>query len=1082
MLALGRNTRRRGRGAFSRLSRPRTTSSTSSSTTRLTLEECEVRQLLAVFTVTSPLDTGAVGELRWAVTAANTTPGPDQITFDDSITQINLVQGELTITDPVAINQPAPSPALVEINAAVNSRIFRVDDSNPMTSLAVSMAQLQLRQGDLSAFAGSQGGTILNHENLTMHNCFINESIAFEGGAIANHGWLGMNNCAISESTALGTGGGAIWNAPGGIAEIVDGKISGNEATMGAGGGILTSGNSLVTLSGDLQLHHNTADQNGGGLAVADGAAADLGVVVVEFNESPLGGGISVAGTGSNLSTGPGTTIQSNSAGIGGGVAVVDRATANLRGSLVSGNLARVAGGGIAATSLANLDLAGTQISTNRAGTSVAFGRGGGIYAQSGAQVDVRNSVISYNGATAIGTNIDEGGGAFAGSGVVMDIDNSTISGNVAVNGGGVFAAAATDGLPGRADLYLSNTNIVGNFAYDNGAGVHAGRNSDVMLKCVTIANNYALGGFGGGLHLEGAAAPNGVVADVVDSTIVENRADQNGGGISSRNGAELSMTNSIVSNNQANERGGGLYLTGGMDGNGLNRTEVQLSLISGNRAETFGVPYANTRSGGGIWAGNMAVVDIDTTTIEANTATAFGGGIAVRNTGSFEVRNSTVSGNSSTNGGGAAVVRSNATFLQTTFNGNQAESHGGGFYIQSTLPNSVDIVHSTISLNSAASGGSGRGGGIYAGNVAATYALQVNLDHTIVSRNLGAPLGGFDEVYDGGYPVGQPLVSASYSLLRDNNGTTFLPGFPDPNGNIIGTVAAPIDAQLMPLGANGGPTLTMQPGLLSPVVNAGDPLFMAPPVGDQRQLPYKRVALGRIDMGAVELQPPPPDVDFNNDGVADCSDVDPLVLDIAAGNNTPTFDLTGDGFVDFADLVKWLDDAPEYNGLAISAYLPGDANLDTIVDGLDFIIWNSFKFTPNTGWCQGNFNADGATDGQDFIIWNVFKFTAAPVPTGCGLFRNEAVTVGHHLGETAWAVADAAGAEATDQALAHWEADDGLEGTIRSLAVDDADSPTATELITPDGAVGQAFRSFEVVDDADDDETARKPGQLVFG
>ena len=57
------------------------------------------------------------------------------------------------------------------------------------------------------------------------------------------------------------------------------------------------------------------------------------------------------------------------------------------------------------------------------------------------------------------------------------------------------------------------------------------------------------------------------------------------------------------------------------------------------------------------------------------------------------------------------------------------------------------------------------------------------------------------------------------------------------------------------------------------------------------------------------------------------------------------------------------------------NAYLLGDANLDGVVDGQDFIIWNANKFTFTSAWSQGDFNADGTTDGQDFVIWNMFKF-----------------------------------------------------------------------------------------------------------
>ena len=64
---------------------------------------------------------------------------------------------------------------------------------------------------------------------------------------------------------------------------------------------------------------------------------------------------------------------------------------------------------------------------------------------------------------------------------------------------------------------------------------------------------------------------------------------------------------------------------------------------------------------------------------------------------------------------------------------------------------------------------------------------------------------------------------------------------------------------------------------------------------------------------------------------------------------------------------------------ITIQIALPGDANLDGVVDGQDFIAWNDSKFLPGTSWVTGDFNGDGITDGQDFVIWNNFKFSSLP-------------------------------------------------------------------------------------------------------
>ncbi len=117
---------------------------------------------------------------------------------------------------------------------------------------------------------------------------------------------------------------------------------------------------------------------------------------------------------------------------------------------------------------------------------------------------------------------------------------------------------------------------------------------------------------------------------------------------------------------------------------------------------------------------------------------------------------------------------------------------------------------------------------------------------------------------------------------------------------------------------------------------------------------------------------------DFNDDGNYDCHDIDALVAAIASGDHEGQFDLTGDGMVNVIDRDAWLAAA----GAALlpngDAFLPGDANLDGVVDNSDFNLWNSHKFTADAGWCGGDFNADGVADGSDFNVWNANKFRSA--------------------------------------------------------------------------------------------------------
>ncbi|MEM8681220.1 MAG: PQQ-dependent sugar dehydrogenase, partial [Planctomycetota bacterium] len=136
------------------------------------------------------------------------------------------------------------------------------------------------------------------------------------------------------------------------------------------------------------------------------------------------------------------------------------------------------------------------------------------------------------------------------------------------------------------------------------------------------------------------------------------------------------------------------------------------------------------------------------------------------------------------------------------------------------------------------------------------------------------------------------------------------------------------------------------------------------------------------IDAGArvlrVRYVPPRPDSDLNDDGQLDCQDVDALVSQLASGVFDPAFDLSGDGLLNNEDLTIWLSEAGGVNLSSGNPYLPGDANLDGVVDGQDFVIWNNNKFSNTAAWCAGDFNADGLVDGRDFIVWNGSKFQSA--------------------------------------------------------------------------------------------------------
>jgi hypothetical protein len=132
----------------------------------------------------------------------------------------------------------------------------------------------------------------------------------------------------------------------------------------------------------------------------------------------------------------------------------------------------------------------------------------------------------------------------------------------------------------------------------------------------------------------------------------------------------------------------------------------------------------------------------------------------------------------------------------------------------------------------------------------------------------------------------------------------------PDANGNLVGgAVHGPIDPRLGPLADNGGSTLTHALLVGSPAINAGDPEAVAGvggvPQFDQRGAPFSRVHGGRIDIGALELQPSPLAGDYNVNGAVDAAD---YVIWRKTLNSTTALaaDGNGDGVVNQDDWQLW--------------------------------------------------------------------------------------------------------------------------------------------------------------------------------
>ena len=407
---------------------------------------------------------------------------------------------------------------------------------------------------------------------------------------------------------------------------------------------------------------------------------------------------------------------------------------------------------------------------------------------------------------------------------------------------------------------------------------------------------------------------------DIKDTKITENIAFDGGGvfvdmpyvGHGDANGSEFTMQKTLVDSNRATNRGGGIFTGVGSGGEVL----IQDSILTGNDAglTLSGFNGELNNSGGGLYAylfsdATAAMLTIAGTEVSSNTAGEHGGGIAVctkRESSTaaisrLDVYNSTISGNEAGHTTGANVGGTGGGVHLAIFPGQAEEALIARFENVTVTENRADT-----------------GGGIYSFNQTnTTYSAAENdvaLTNTIISGNnqhdiaLNTP-GDVNNFWGSinanatrynlfGHEAG---IKANTFFDHDTHAEIFFNNLGAGNLNNNGTN----DPGLGPLQLNGGPTKTHAPLPGSEVIDKGEDPYNGTQLYDQRGEPFARVIDGRVDIGAVELQP---FADFDTD--SDVDGFDFLAWQRGFGTATNATKADGDADndedVDSDDLAVW--------------------------------------------------------------------------------------------------------------------------------------------------------------------------------
>ena len=419
-------------------------------------------------------------------------------------------------------------------------------------------------------------------------------------------------------------------------------------------------------------------------------------------------------------------------------------------------------------------------------------------------------------------------------------------SGGITVSGNNASRIFAID-----TDMaQLANLTMTAGRSAEGGA-VHA-RIASLDLQNVTFTNNTALTGSGGALYVT-QRPPFGrhVALRMFDATFTGNSAPNgDGGAVRVVEFTRIEADRLVMTGNSAGGSGGawdGGSHPASVGGTGL--LQFRNATISNNRSCLQ--PQATACGGGGLRIGGFnnfqqwSILDISRSTISGNVATpansGLGGGIYQPGPGRIEfvMDHSTLSGNQANEGGGLFAESTYAVVHDSTVVNNQAVGVGGGIFMRGGL-----VVSMTIAANSAG----GDGGGLYIGEPNAIYRFASNhIINSIIADNQ-SPSATPDVAV-----VPTDTVTATYSLIRTPGTSTVVLS----TGTITGQ-----DPLLGPLQTDPySPTATRSPLPGSPAIDSGNPAITPTSATDQRT--YPRVANGRIDMGAVEVQPTPPAADL---------------------------------------------------------------------------------------------------------------------------------------------------------------------------------------------------------------------------
>jgi predicted outer membrane repeat protein len=352
---------------------------------------------------------------------------------------------------------------------------------------------------------------------------------------------------------------------------------------------------------------------------------------------------------------------------------------------LVNSDFHRVAGASVVGggTEIAPINVSGTTICGNSAvpfasdltwsdagGNLIEGGPNGTAPCPAGGTITVPGGQPTIEAALLAANNDDT---ILLGPGLFMESIDARGFGALTIAGSGSMLTSI-DPPAGEAGVLVHGGTVTLRELTISGASTGVSAHSGtIWISDVVLENNS--GDCGAGIRLESGfegVDGDGAVAYLQDTTLRNNSAAGDGGGICVESDAALIVQSSSFDTNTAGGSGGGLYIADGARTVTIANTAIDFNIAS--------------ESGGGVHAGNAALLELVEVDLAGNSAGTYGGGVRVE---AAELTDCDFTGNTAGEVGGG--MRSDGTSVLTdcTFQLNIAGVGGG--LAATAIPSFVD-------------------------------------------------------------------------------------------------------------------------------------------------------------------------------------------------------------------------------------------------------------------------------------------------------------------------------------------------------------------------------------------------------